>query len=203
MRQHGAHQGDARRRMHRRKTLRLLGFVVFRSAGSRASVAMARRIGAPPTPHEPAVPRSAHGWVERADAPSRDAPKKIRKYFRRNPRPAPRTPRRAPRYPPPSTWDAARCGSLRADDLEDRSAGRGTGHAPHGVAFDTSVIVADPGCPASIAGRAEVAPLTVVEELDDPDSRHDEVGGSARADGRHRLGPVRRRHHGQGRTPGA
>jgi PhoH-like ATPase len=74
---------------------------------------------------------------------------------------------------------------LRTDELDDRGASSGTGHAPDGVALrivlDTSVLVADPGCLASFAGCAVVVPLTVVEELDGLKTRHDDVGRSARA----------------------
>ena len=74
---------------------------------------------------------------------------------------------------------------MRADELDDRGADRGTGDAGDGLALrvvlDTSVLVADPGCLASFSGCAVVVPLTVVEELDGLKTRHDDVGRSARA----------------------
>jgi PhoH-like ATPase len=48
------------------------------------------------------------------------------------------------------------------------------------VVLDTSVLVADPHCLASLRERAIVIPLTVVEELDGLKTRPDDVGRAAR-----------------------
>ena len=44
------------------------------------------------------------------------------------------------------------------------------------IVVDTSVLIADPHCVKSFAGRALIIPLTVIEELDSLKTRPDDVG---------------------------
>jgi PhoH-like ATPase len=48
------------------------------------------------------------------------------------------------------------------------------------IVVDTSVLIADPHCVRSFAGRALIVPLTVIEELDSLKTRADDVGRAAR-----------------------
>src|SRR5690606_33253936 len=48
------------------------------------------------------------------------------------------------------------------------------------IVVDTSVLIADPHCVRSFAGKALIIPLTVIEELDSLKTRPDDVGRAAR-----------------------
>jgi Predicted ATPase related to phosphate starvation-inducible protein PhoH len=48
------------------------------------------------------------------------------------------------------------------------------------IVVDTSVLIADPHCVRSFAGKALIVPLTVIEELDSLKTRSDDVGRAAR-----------------------
>ncbi|MFP5488297.1 MAG: PhoH family protein [Acidimicrobiia bacterium] len=48
------------------------------------------------------------------------------------------------------------------------------------IVIDTSVLIADPHCVRSFAGKALIVPLTVIEELDSLKTRSDDVGRAAR-----------------------
>lgn len=64
--------------------------------------------------------------------------------------------------------------------LDEQAGEEGRSEQLTRVVLDTSVLVADPHCLASLNERAIVIPLTVVEELDSLKTRPDDVGRAAR-----------------------